>query len=267
MRIWLAISLVSLVIFSACLSTTTTSVTESKLRIVTEVYPPYNFVDADNNITGQSTEIVQAILQKVGTQADIEVMPLADGLSLAQTGPGVVIYSLNRTPQRESLFKWVGPIGHYEQAFYAKKGLSVKLSKLEDARKVGKVGVYKGDAGNQFLASQGFTNLDESQTDAEALKKLVDGKVQLWLGNADGMEITARTAGVNVGDVVLLPVVAIRADLYIAFSKDVPDSTIAVWQNALKALNQEKDVDGKTVYDKITVKYSDPEYIKTLLKM
>jgi hypothetical protein len=70
-----------------------------------------------------------------------------------------------------------------------------------------------------------------------------------------------------VGDVVLLPVVAIRADLYIAFSKDVPDSTIAVWQNALKALNQEKDVDGKTVYDKITVKYSDPEYIKTLLKM
>lgn len=267
MRIWLAIALASLVVFSACLPATTTPVPEGKLRIVTEVYPPYNFVDADKNVTGQSTEIVQAILQKVGTQADIEVMPLADGLSLAQKGPGVVIYSLNRTPQREGLFKWVGPIGHYEQSFYAKKGSSVKLSKLEDAQKVGKVGVYKGDAGNQVLASQGFTNLDESQTDAEALKKLVDGQVQLWLGNVEGMEITARTAGVNVDDVVLLPVVAIRADLYIAFSKDIPDSTIAAWQDALKALKQEKDIDGKTVYDKITVKYSDPEYIKTLLKM
>jgi len=238
----------------------------SGLRIITEVYPPYNFVDKNNNVTGQSTEIVQAILEKTGTQANIEVMPLSQGLTLAEKGPGVVIYSLNRTPRRENLFKWVGPIGYYEQAFYAKKGSTVVVSQLEDAKKVTKIGVYKGDAGAQFLASQGFTNLDESMTDTEALKKLMDGKVQLWLGNKDGLAITAAQAGVNPDDLVMMPTVVIRADLYIAFSKDIPDTTVKAWQGALDALKQEKDIDDKTAYEKIMAKYSDPDYINSLLQ-
>jgi ABC-type amino acid transport substrate-binding protein len=237
----------------------------SGLRIVTEVYPPYNFVDKNNTVTGQSTEIVRAILEKTGMQANIEVMPLSQGLALAEKGPKVVIYSLNRTPQREKLFKWVGPIGYYEQAFYAKKGSTVAVSQLEDAKKVNKIGVYKGDAGAQFLASQGFTNLDESLTDTEALKKLMDGKVQLWLGNKDGLAITAAQAGVNPDDLVMMPTVVIRADLYIAFSKDVSDGTVKAWQGALDDLKQEKDIDDKTVYEKIMAKYSDPDYIDSLL--
>jgi ABC-type amino acid transport substrate-binding protein len=264
MRVWLAILLTAAMLLIGCNGAGTQPPT-SGLRIVTEVYPPYNFVDKNNNVTGQSTEIVQAVLEKTGMQANIEVMPLSQGLTLAEKGPGVVIYSLNRTPQREKLFKWVGPIGYYEQAFYAKKGSMVAVSQLENAKKVTKIGVYKGDAGAQFLASQGFTNLDESLTDTEALKKLMDGKVQLWLGNKDGLAITAAQAGVNPDDLVMMPTVVIMADLYIAFSKDVSDGTVTAWQGALDALKQEKDIDDKTVYEKIMAKYSDPDYIDSLL--
>jgi len=264
MRVWLAILLAVAMLLIGC-NIAGTQPPASGLRIITEVYPPYNFVDKNNNVTGQSTEIVQAILEKTGTQANIEVMPLSQGLTLAEKGPGVVIYSLNRTPQRENLFKWVGPIGYYEQAFYAKKGSTVVVSQLEDAKKVTKIGVYKGDAGAQFLASQGFTNLDESLTDTEALKKLMDGTVQLWLGNKDGLAITAAQAGVNSDDLVMMPTVVIRADLYIAFSKDIPDSTVKAWQGALDTLKSEKDIDDKTVYEKIMAEYSDPDYINSLL--
>ena len=166
MRICLAILIILAVSITACLPSASPPALEGKLRIITEVFPPFNFVESNQNVTGQSTEIVRAIMQKLGMQASIDVMPLADGLTVAQEGPDVAIFSLNRTPQREELFKWVGPIGSYEQAFYAKKGSTISLNSLEDAQKVGKIGVYKGDAGNQFLASQGFTNLDESQTDA-----------------------------------------------------------------------------------------------------
>jgi len=243
----------------------------SQLRIITEEYPPYNFLDKNNNVTGQSTDIVRALLEKTDTQANIEVMPLSQGLALAEKGPGVVIYSINRTPQRENLFKWVGPIGNYEQAFYAKKGsatsaLILFYSQLEDAKKVDQNGVYKGDAGAQFLASQRLYNLDYSLTDVEALKKLMDGTVQLWLGNKDGLAITAEQAGVNPDDLVMMPTVVIQADLYIAFSKDIPDSTVKAWQSALDALKQEKDIDNKTVYEKIMAKWSDPEYVNSLLQ-
>ncbi|MBM3141775.1 MAG: amino acid ABC transporter substrate-binding protein [Chloroflexi bacterium] len=265
MKVWLAILLTVAMLLVACNVLGTVQPASSGLRIITEAYPPYNFVDKNNNVTGQSTEIVQAILKRTGTQAAIEVMPLSEGLALAQKGPNIVIYSLNRTPQREGLFKWVGPIGNYEQAFYAKKGSTIVLNKLEDAKNVKKIGVYKGDAGAQFLAAQGFANLDESLTDAEALKKLMDGTVQLWLGNKEGLAITAEQAGVSTDDLIMLPSVVIRADLYIAFSKDIPDSTVKAWQSALDDLKQERDIDYKTVYEKIQAKYSDPEYIESLL--
>jgi polar amino acid transport system substrate-binding protein len=265
MRIWLVIPLIAAMLLVACNIPGAAPPASSELRIITEVYPHYNFVDKNNNVTGQSTEIVQAILEKTGTQAAIEVMPLSEGLALAQKGPKVVIYSLNRTPQRENLFKWVGPIGNYEQEFYAKKGSTITLNKLEDAKNVGRIGVYKDDAGAQFLASQGFTNLDESLTDTEALKKLMNGTVQLWLGNKEGLTITAEQAGVNPDDLVMLPTVVIRADLYIAFNKDIPDSTVKAWQSALDNLKQERDIDNKTVYEKIQAKYSDPDYVESLL--
>jgi len=251
---------------TACAPSASPPAMEGKLRIITEVYPPFNFVESNQNVTGQSTEIVRAIMQELDVQASIEVMPLANGLAVAQEGPDVAIFSLNRTPQREELFKWVGPIGSYEQAFYAKKGSTISLSSLEDAQKVEKIGVYKGDAGNQFLASHGFTNLDESQNDLEALKKLMDNKVQLWLGNTKGLEITAKEAGINPDDLMALPTVVIQAHLYMAFSKDVPDSTVAAWQSALDSLKKETDIDGKTVYDKILAKYDDPAYLQSLLK-
>lgn len=62
-----------------------------------------------------------------------------------------------------------------------------------------------------------------------------------------------------------LPSLGILIDLYIAFSKDIPDSTVKAWQGALDALKQEKDIDYKTVYEKIQAKYSDPAYIESLL--
>lgn len=263
---WLAILLVCSIILAACAPSVIAPAEGGKLRIVTEVYPPYNFVDKDKNVTGQSTEIVQAILQKLGIKTSIEAMPLADGLNLTQKGPEVAMFSINRTPQREELFKWVGPIGHYKQAFFIKKGSTIELNRLEDAKKVGKIGVYRGDAGNQFLTAQGFTNLDESQTDVEALKKLIDNKVQLWLGNTEGLALTAKEAGIGPDALVALPTVVIQADLYIAFSKDIPDTIIAMWQKTLDSLKQEQDIDGKTFYDKIRAKYDNPYYLQSLLK-
>ncbi|HAV10838.1 MAG TPA: hypothetical protein DCX22_04415 [Dehalococcoidia bacterium] len=268
MRIGLTAIFIGLLIVTACAPSALPAASsfEGKLRILTEEYPPYNFVDKDMNIIGQSTEMVRMLAQKEGVDTSIEIVPLADGLNLAQQSPNVAIYSINRTSQRENLFKWVGPIGHYEQAFYAKKGSTIKLGKLEDAKNAGLIGVYKGDAGNQFLQSQGFTNLNESQTDVQALRKLINNEVQLWLGNKDGLEITAREAKVNPEDIVSISNVAIQADLYIAFNKNTPDGIIAAWQKALDSLMQEKDSDGKTVYDKIHAKYSDPYYVQSLLK-
>jgi polar amino acid transport system substrate-binding protein len=264
MRIWLILAVILAVALAGCSGPGSTSNVEDNLRIITEEYPPYNFTDKDGNITGQCTEIVRAIMDRTGMQAPIEIMPLDEGISLAENGSAIAIYSLNRTPEREPLFQWVGPISNYEQAFYAKKGSAITIDNLEDAKENVVISVYKGDAGAQFLASQGFENLKESMTDIDALNRLMDGTAQLWLGNKKGLEITCEKAGVNPDDLELLPVVVIQADLFIAFSEDVPESTINAWQDTLDALKTERDIDYKTEYEKILMKYSDPEYLQSL---
>ena len=264
MRTWLIIAAILAIALAGCNAPGKTSTVEENLRFITEEYPPYNFTDKDGNITGQCTEIVRAIMERTGQQEPIEIMPLDEGISLAEKGPDIAIYSLNKTPEREPLFQWVGPISNYEQAFYTKKGSAITINNLEDAKENGVISVYKGDAGALFLASQGFENLYESPTDIEALKRLMDGTAQLWLGNIKGLEITCEKAGVNPDDLELLPIVVIQADLFIAFSEDVPESTVIAWQDALNALKTERDIDYKTEYEKILVKYSDPEYLKSL---
>jgi polar amino acid transport system substrate-binding protein len=263
--IFLTLAVILVMAMVACNVTPPATTSTGQLRIITEVSPPYNFVDKDNRVTGQSTEIVQAIQAEVGNDSKIEVMPWSEGLALAEKGPGIALYSTNRTPQRENMFKWVGPIGRYQQAFFARKGSGLEIRSFEDAMKVKSIGVYKDDAGAQFLASQGFKNLNESMTDADALKKLMSGEVDLWLGTIDGLELMANEAGVNVDELKLMPVVVIEADLYIAFSKDVPDSTITAWQNALHKIKTVRDIDDKTLYEKILAKYNDADYIKFLL--
>ena len=265
MKVCLAVLLIVALGMVACDMTTSTTTSADELRIITEISPPYNFIDKDYQITGQSTEIVQAIMEATGTHAEIETMPWSEGLALAEEGPGIVLYSTNRTPQREELFKWVGLIGSYEQAFFAKKGSGLQIKSLEDAMKVDKIGVYKDDAGAQFLESQGFENLDISMTDAQALQKLMKGDVDLWLGTKDGLALMAEEAGVNVDNLELMPTVVIKANLYIAFSKEVSDSIVNEWQAALDKLKTERDIDNKTEYEKILAKYNDPQYIEMLL--
>jgi polar amino acid transport system substrate-binding protein len=256
-KFWLIILLIAMLL-PAALVTSCGPTQEIELRILTEDYPPYNFMDENGKVTGQSTDIVRAIMEKTGmdTNIPIEVLPLSDALTIVRQGPNVAVFSVNRTPGREDSFQWVGPIGSYEQVFYAKKGTSIDLNKFEDAKTIESIGVYKGDAGAEFLAENGFTNLDESMTDVEALQKLMDGKVKVWLGNEQGLLILAEQAGVDPADLIELPTVVINADLYIAFSKDADKDTVEAWQAALDELTDVRDLDNKTEFEKIQAKYS-----------
>ncbi len=236
-----------------------------ELRVVTENYPPYNFAGQDGVVRGQSTEIVQAIMSIVGVESEIEVLNFSEALTLTKDGPGVVLFSLNRTVDREELFKWVGPIGVYEQIFFAHVDSGIMLSTLEEAKDVKKIAVYEDDAGALFLQSQGFGNLDISPTDGDALLKLANGEVDLWLGNRGGLAIAAAQAGVDPALFVEMPALIIHANLFIAFSPDVADDVVQAWQDALDKLKEERDDDDKTLIEKIESKYSDPAYLEELL--
>ena len=157
------------------------------------------------------------------------------------------------------MFKWVGPIGFADEWFYAKRGSNIRISSLDDAKKVKSIAVYKDDSNQLYLIEKGFTNLDVSENDVQCIKKLMDGKVDLWLGPSEGFPFLAYQAGINPAEIEPVSYVR-RTDWYLAFNRLTPDTTIEAWQKALDGMKISDKPGVVSVYEDIITSYVLPRY-------
>ncbi len=221
---------------------------DAGLRIFTEEFPPFSSSGANGQATGQSTDVVNAILTRLNQKAEIEILPWSEGYSRAIAGPRTALYSTGRTDEREHLFKWVGPIGSFDYMLYARNGSGLKINSLEAAKKAGMIGVVKDDARHQFLLQNRFDTIMTCDTDAGCLHDLIAGKTDLWLGSTANTAAVAQKEGISITS--FREVYPVRTvEMYIAFSNDTPDSVITSWQDALDAMKR----DG--TFDSIRQKY------------
>ena len=233
MKRLVAILLAGIFVLMACAG----PVPADKLRVLTEEYPPYNYTDENGTLTGSSTELVKAMIGKLGLDTKIEVLPWAQAYDLVLNNPNVALYSTARTPERERNFMWVGPLGSYENWLYAKKGSTVRVNSLDEAKEVKSIAAVKDEAGQQKLAEQGFINFTFTISTVDGLKKLMAGEADLWLGTRADVELVAKKAGVDATQ--LEPAVFVhKVDLYMAFNKNMPLATIEQWQMALDSLKK-----------------------------
>ncbi|MCX7023088.1 MAG: transporter substrate-binding domain-containing protein [Spirochaetes bacterium] len=222
----------------AALFLLTGSATAQKLTILTEISGSSQFLDADGTMKGSNYEIVRAMQKRLGDRNPIEVMPWARAYNMLETGSGTMLFSTTRTPEREPLFKWVGPIQVADWSFFAQKGSGIRINSLEDARKVKSIGTYKDDVREAFLIKNGFTNLDSATDNIQNVRKLLAGRIDLFISTNLGIGGTLLSAGARPDDVESVFVIQ-TAKLYLAFSKDIPDELVARWQTALDAMKKD----------------------------
>jgi len=130
------------------------AISASKLTVVTEHLAPFQIVNS-NTITGFSTEIVQAALDKSELDYKIESYPWSLSFNRAMYEENICIYSLARIPDRELMFQWIGHITTSTISFYTLKGKPLNISNLNDAKKY-KTAVIEDDVTHHFLLSKGF---------------------------------------------------------------------------------------------------------------
>ncbi len=230
---------------------------DSGLRIITEENPPYNYLDMDGEAAGQSTEVVREILARMHEKAPIEVLPWSDAYGLALNTRDVALYSAARTPEREDLFSWVGPIGKQGFLFYAPGDSEVIITSVDEIQSQYTVGVVRDDWRHQYLLKQGFDQLILYPDDIKAIGGVNAGEADLWFGSSDSINPLSRAAGLEPTD--LMPVYTLREiELFIAFNKDTDEDIIRRWQTALDGMKK----DGK--YEEITTReqlilYTQPE--------
>ncbi len=219
----------------AMLMATALPVRAGELLVITEISPPHAYT-ADGTefgaLSGRSVDIVREIQKRARDASPIRVMPWARAWYMSQNAPGTVIFNTVRTPEREGLLQWVGPISTNTWVFFARRDGAKKLGGLAEARRAARIGVYQDDAREHFLKEQGFTNLEIVNAPELALRKLLSGRVDLWASDLiEGEELSLE---IGVDPKLIQAVYDIRkADAYCAFSKDVPVETVAAWQKAL----------------------------------
>jgi polar amino acid transport system substrate-binding protein len=215
------------------------------LVLLTENFPPYNMAKngknfaQDENINGIAVDIVREMFKRAEVTYSLTLrFPWERIYKLALEKPGYGVFVMARLPDREKLFKWVGPIGPDDWIMLAKADSKINLESLEQARKY-KIGAYKGDAIAETLAKQGLNPIVVLR-DQDNAKKLVSGQIDLWATGDPAGRYLARQEGVNGLKTVLR---FNSAELYLALNKDVPDEVVAKLQAALDQLRKEGMVD------------------------
>ena len=218
---------------------------DTDLVLLTENFPPYNMAKngknfaQDENINGIATDIVREMFKRADITYSLTLrFPWERIYKLTLEKPGYGVFVMARLPDREKLFKWVGPIGPDDWIMLAKADSKITLETLNDARKY-KIGAYKGDAIAETLAKQGLNPIVVLR-DQDNAKKLVNGQIDLWATGDPAGRYLARQEGVNGLKTVLR---FNSAELYLALNKDVPDETVAKLQAALDQMRKEGRVD------------------------
>jgi polar amino acid transport system substrate-binding protein len=213
------------------------------IRVVTEELAPYNMT-RDGQLTGMSTEVVQAVLKEVNAQATFQSMPWARAYDLALHDPNVLIYSITRTPEREHLFKWVGTIATTRWYIYSSVNHPIRLMDLDDARDW-QTATVNEDVGEQYLVGKRFVigqQLQPSNRYELNYQKLRTGHVDLWISDELNAAWLARQAGDDPERTLVqslrIPELEESGGFNMAFSAATPDATVALFQKGLKTIRE-----------------------------
>ena len=219
--------------------------------LLTENFPPYNMAKngknfaQNDNIEGIAVDILRETFKRADISYSMTLrFPWERIYHLALENPGYGVFVTARVPEREKLFKWVGPIGPDDWVLLARGDSPITLTSLEQARQY-RVGAYNGDAIALSLEKQGLAPVIVLR-DQDNARKLQAGQIDLWATGAPAGQFLARQVGISGFKTVLR---FHQAELYLALNKDVPDELVSKLQKALDQLRAEG------VLQKISAKY------------
>lgn len=207
-------------------------------QVVTEEWAPYNYQE-NQHLTGMTTEIVRAIMAISGDDFEIVLLPSMRASYTLKNRPGTIMYSMFRTPERESLYKWVGPI--VEESIHPYQlATAPPVTSLEQLLHAPQITTRHAGLLPDMLQSLGFRNLDKSATESVQLyRMLLNGRTPIIIGDTDaGVTYQSRQLSIASGTLRQIPIELYRSSLYIAFSPDCEDELVASWANALETLRQ-----------------------------
>jgi polar amino acid transport system substrate-binding protein len=210
------------------------------LTILTEHSPPTSMLEngaagGEGMVIGAGTDKVREVMTRTGIGYTMELQPWKRAYTAALERPDTCVFSTTRLPEREALFKWVGPTDSADWVLLGRSDHRYVLHTLDDARRL-RIGTYIGDARDAYLRERGF-KVDPAQNDLINPEKLLIGRIDLWAASLRRGSAILQQNGWT--DKIVPVLVFRRVDLYLACHPNVPDALVARMNAAIVAMGKD----------------------------
>lgn len=206
------------------------------LTLTTEDAPPFNMLDPRTGaISGVATDKVIELMQRAGEAYTLTSYPWSRAYLMAQQDKDTCVFSTTRTPERESRFKWVGPLVRNNWVVYARADDTRRPTTLADLHPY-ILGGYRDDAVGVFLKARGFT-VDFANHDAQNVQKLMLKRIDFWPTGELSGQYLIRQNGYR-GQIIPLFTFN-HTELYLACNPAIDAQRIDRLNRLLQEMNQD----------------------------
>lgn len=218
----------------AALVMSTHAVAAPALELVTEEFAPYSYAD-HGKVSGYTTELLEAALAHAKIDYSVHIYPWARAFQMARTQPNVLIYSIVRTPQRETQFQWIAPIAPRSVYLYKLKSRhDIRVRSVEDLRHY-RIGANRGDVVEEQLHALGL-NADLAALDEFNLRKLIVGRLDLMVASELTLKDLCARIQVRCDKLERTMPMPGMGDYYVAASLGTPAATVQALRAELDKL-------------------------------
>lgn len=204
------------------------------LVILTENYPPYNFVEGEQ-LKGLSVDIVIETMKLIDPnfdRKDIHVVPWARAYDQLQNSKNTIVFSVAHSNDRDNDFKWVGPIGHLTIGVIAQKRDKVVIKEPADFEKY-RIGVVREDIGHQLMRQLiPEKDLDIVNSSDSNLRKLKERRIDLFIYDINVAWDVLRRLGMDPEKYEVVYVLE-KMPLCMALNRNAAPSLVEELQRAL----------------------------------
>jgi len=234
------------------------------LTFLTEQYPPFNYRE-NGRLEGISVYLLEEMMKRANLdfrRDRIRLTNWTEGYRAALKKKNTVLFSATRTPERETLFQWVGPISPTKIVLIARRDRARKINAFDDLKTL-KIAALRDDIGEQLLARGGIKGKSViiRNNPEDAIRLLEAGTVDAWAYEETAGLWLIRHVAADAGNFQSVYTLH-EGELYFAVSRNTPREVVQRMQQALDDLKREKNREGFSAYEEIFDHYLKPRYGK-----
>lgn len=199
---------------------------KDKLIIYTEHFPPYNFQD-NEQIIGVNIDIVKLACEQAKIDCKVKLYPWKRAMELTKSQINSGLVSTARTPDREDLFTWIGPlVANQSCVFKLKRRTDIQIESQEDLLN-NTIGLPWADVYEEILQNLGFQKDINYVTYYRKYgygKAFQSGKLDLFIASSNTLSQHLSHLTLTIEDIE--PVIILEASElggnYLALNKNAP---------------------------------------------